>query len=149
MNTYFARPKDIKRDWLIIDAAGVPIGRLASKVANLLRGKHKPLFTPHLDLGDNIVVINAEQIKATGRKEDQKVYHRHTGYPGGIKSINLSDLRKKSPEKIIEYAVKRMLPRGPLGRKMFKKLHVYEGSNHPHSAQQPQAYVVEETAEHV
>jgi len=143
MKTYFARPKDIKRDWYIIDASGLTIGRLATRVADLLRGKHKPLYTPHIDMGDAVVIINAEKILSTGRKEDQKMYHHHTGYPGGIKSINLAGLRLKSPEKILEYAVKRMIPRGPLGRQMFKKLHVYAGAEHPHTAQQPKEFVIE------
>lgn len=144
MKTYFARPKDIKRDWFIIDASGIPIGRLATRVANLLRGKHKPLYTPHIDLGDAVIVINAEKILATGRKENHKIYHRHTGYPGGIKSISLAGLRKKNPGKIIEYAVKRMIPRGPLGRQIFKKLHVYAGTEHPHTAQQPKEFLIED-----
>tara|TARA_R110002110_G_scaffold383245_4_gene594658 strand:+ start:20851 stop:21327 length:477 start_codon:yes stop_codon:yes gene_type:complete len=144
MKTYFARPKDIKRDWFIIDATGIPIGRLATRVADLLRGKHKPLYTPHIDMGDAVVIINAEKIVATGRKENQKIYHHHTGYPGGIKSISLEGLRAKSPEKILEYAVKRMIPRGPLGRQIYKKLHVYAGTEHPHTAQQPKEFLIED-----
>lgn len=143
MKTYFARPKDIKRDWFVIDAKGLPIGRLATRVATLLRGKHKPLYTPHIDMGDAVVIINAAEVHATGKKEQTKFYHHHTGYPGGIKSITLEKLRAKYPERIIEYAVKRMLPKGPLGRQMFKKLHVYAGAEHPHQAQEPKAYAVE------
>jgi large subunit ribosomal protein L13 len=144
MKTYFARPKDIKRDWFIIDASGIPIGRLATRVANLLRGKHKPLYTPHIDMGDAVVIINAEKIASTGRKEQLKIYHHHTGYPGGIKSISLEGLRAKNPERILEYAVKRMIPRGPLGRQIYKKLHVYAGTEHPHTAQQPKEFLIED-----
>lgn len=136
--TYTAKPADIDRRWLLVDAKDIPIGRLATKVASILRGKHKPIFTPHVDTGDVVVIVNAEQIKATGNKENDKMYHSHTGYPGGIKSINLADLRATHPERIIKFAVKRMLPRGPLGREMFKKLHVYAGGEHPHQAQQPE-----------
>lgn len=143
MKTYFARPNDIKRDWLIIDAKGLPIGRLATRVATLLKGKHKPLYTPNMDVGDAVVIINAAEVHATGKKEKTKIYHHHTGYPGGIKSITLEKLRAKFPERILEYAIKRMLPRGPLGRKMYKKLHVYAGAEHPHQAQEPKAYVIE------
>lgn len=144
MKTYFARPDDIKRDWYVIDAKGLPIGRLATRVATLLKGKHKPLYTPNMDVGDAVVVINAKQVHATGKKEKTKVYHHHTGYPGGIKSITLEKLREKHPERIIESAVKRMLPKGPLGRQMYKKLHVYAGTEHPHAAQQPKEYHIED-----
>lgn len=143
MKTYFARPKDIKRDWLVIDAKGLPIGRLATRIATLLKGKHKALYTPNMDVGDSVIVINASEVHATGKKEKTKFYYRHTGYPGGIKSISLEKLRATYPERIIENAVKRMLPRGPLGRKMFKKLYVYPGTEHPHQAQEPKAYPVE------
>lgn len=143
MKTYFARPNDIKREWFFIDASGLTIGRLATVVASLLRGKHKPLYTPHIDMGDAVVIINAEKIVSTGRKEDQKMYYRHTGYPGGIKSISLGDLRKTRPEMILQKAVKNMIPRGPLGRQVYKKLHVYAGPEHPHTAQQPKEFVIE------
>ena len=138
MRTFTAKPEDVKRDWFVIDAKGLPIGRLATKIATYLRGKHKTIYTPHVDTGDHMVIINAAQLGATGNKEQTKIYHRHTGYPGGIKSMRLEELRAKHPERIIEYAVKRMLPRGPLGRQMYKKLHVYAGAEHKHEAQQPQ-----------
>ena len=137
MRTYTAKPSDIKRDWFVIDAKNIPIGRLASQVASILRGKHKTTFTPHMDTGDAVVIINAAQVKATGTKEKSKVYYRHSGYPGGLKSTTLEKLRASHPERIIQLAIKNMLPRGPLGRAMFKKLWVYAGEDHPHEAQQP------------
>ena len=137
MKTYAARPKDIKRDWFVVDAQTMTIGRLASRVAAILRGKHKTLFTPHIDMGDSVVIINAEKVLSTGKKEKTKIYYHHTGYPGGIKSTALEKLRNTHPERIIQLAVKRMLPKGPLGRQMFKKLWVYAGADHPHQAQQP------------
>lgn len=137
MKTYAARPKDIKRDWFIIDAKTMTIGRLASRVASILRGKHKTLFTPHVDTGDAVIVINAAEVQATGKKDKTKIYHHHTGHPGGLKSTSLEKLRLTKPERIIQLAIKRMLPRGPLGRQMFKKLWVYAGADHPHQAQQP------------
>lgn len=142
MKTYTARPGDIQRDWLIVDANDIPIGRLASRIASILRGKHKTTYTPHMDMGDAVVVINAEKVKATGKKEKTKIYYRHTGYPGGIKSTTLEKLRATHPERIIQQAVKNMLPKGPLGRKMFKKLWVYAGTEHPHQAQQPKAFTI-------
>lgn len=144
MRTYSAKPQDIQRDWLLIDAANMPIGRIATRIATFLRGKHKPMYTPHMDTGDSVVVINADKVKATGKKEKTKIYYRHTGYPGGIKSVTLEKLRQTYPERIIEYAVKRMLPKGPLGRQMFKKLHVYAGETHPHQAQDPQKVQIED-----
>lgn len=143
MRTYTAKPQDIKRDWLIIDAKGIAIGRLASRIASLLRGKHKTTFTPHMDMGDVVVVINAAQVHATGKKEKNKKYYRHTGYIGGIKCDSLERLRQTHPERIIQLAVKNMLPKGPLGRKMAKKLWVYGGADHPHQAQQPKEYIIE------
>lgn len=137
MKTYTAKPEDVKRDWFVIDANGLPMGRLASRIAILLRGKHKAIFTPHVDTGDVVIVINAAKVGATGNKENTKIYHRHTGFVGGIKSVVLKTLRATHPERIIELAVKRMLPSGPLGRQMFKKLHVYANAEHPHQAQQP------------
>lgn len=137
MKTFVAKPQDIKRDWFVVDAKTMPIGRLASRIASILRGKHKTIFTPHEDTGDVVVVINASLVQSTGKKEKTKMYHWHTGYPGGIKSASLEKMRAKNPEKVIELAVKRMLPKGPLGRKMFKKLWVYAGNEHPHAAQQP------------
>jgi len=142
MKTFTPRPQDIKRDWLVIDAQHYTIGRLASQIASYLRGKHKTTFSPHVDMGDAVVVINAAQVQSTGRKEENKIYHRHTGYIGGIKSITLGKLRQKNPEKIIQLAVKNMLPKGPLGRQMFKKLWVYAGAEHPHQAQQPRDVTV-------
>ena len=139
MKTYSAKPQDIRREWLLVDATDKTLGRLATEVAHRLRGKHKPTFTPHMDTGDHIVVVNAEKIKVTGRKMEQKVYHHHTGYIGNLKSIPLEDLLEKHPERVIEKAVKGMLPKNKLGRAMYKKLHVYAGSEHPHAAQQPAA----------
>lgn len=137
MKTFSAKAHEIKRDWYMVDAEGVPLGRLASEIAKRLRGKHKAEFTPHADTGDYIIVINAEKVKATGNKENDKMYYRHTGYPGGIKSESLKKLRQRFPARIIEIAVKGMLPKGPLGRKMFGKLKVYAGTQHHHEAQQP------------
>lgn len=139
MKTFSAKPQEVRREWFIIDASDKVLGRLATEVALRLRGKHKPEFTPHVDTGDHIVVINAEKIALTGNKEEDKVYYRHTGFPGGIKDINVRKLREHAPERIIENAVKGMLPKNPLGRAMFKKLHVYAGSEHTHQAQQPQS----------
>jgi large subunit ribosomal protein L13 len=138
MKTYTARPADIKRDWFLIDASGKTLGRLATEVARRLRGKHKPQFTPHVDTGDYIVVINAKDVRVTGRKASQKMYHRHSGYPGGLTSVNFATLRRANPVRIIETAVKGMLPKGPLGRQMFRKLRVYADGKHQHTAQQPQ-----------
>ena len=138
MKTISAKPETVKRDWYIVDAAGKTLGRLAAELAHRLRGKHKPEFTPHVDTGDYIVVINAAQIQVTGRKQTDKMYYSHTGFPGGLKSISFEKLIDKAPERTIETAVKGMLPRGPLGRAMFKKLKVYPGAEHPHAAQQPQ-----------
>jgi len=138
MKTLSAKPESVKRDWYVVDAADKTLGRLSSEIASRLRGKHKPEFTPHVDTGDNIVVINAEKITVTGRKAKDKIYHRHTGYIGGLKSISFEKLIDKAPERVIQTAVKGMLPRGPLGREMFRKLKVYAGEQHPHTAQQPQ-----------
>jgi len=138
MKTISAKSETVQRDWYIIDAEGKTLGRMASEIAHRLRGKHKPEFTPHVDTGDYIVVINAAKVQVTGRKATDKIYHRHTGYPGGLKSASFEKLIAKSPESPIQKAVKGMLPRGPLGRAMFKKLKVYGGSEHPHAAQQPQ-----------
>ncbi len=137
MKTHSTRPSEVEHDWFVVDASQYTLGRMASTLAHRLRGKHKPQFTPHVDTGDYIVVINAEQVKVTGRKEEDKIYYRHTGYPGGIKSRTLKEMREKSPEQIIEKAVKGMLPRGPLGRAVARKLKVYAGPDHPHGAQQP------------
>jgi len=138
MKTYSAKPETVKRDWYVIDASGKTLGRMAAEIASRLRGKHKPEFTPHVDTGDYIVVINAEKVAVTGKKAKDKMYHHHTGYIGGLKSISFEKLIDKAPERTIQTAVKGMLPKGPLGRAMFKKLKVYAGESHPHSAQQPQ-----------
>ncbi len=139
MKTFSAKASEVNRDWYVVDAADKTLGRLASEIAHRLRGKHKPEYTPHVDTGDYIVVINAEKVRVTGKKASDKVYHHHTGYPGGLKSITFEKLIDKAPERVIQGAVKGMLPRNPLGRAMFKKLKVYAGSEHPHAAQQPQA----------
>lgn len=139
MRTWTVRPGDIERKWYIVDAEGAVLGRLATEIARVLRGKHRPQYTPHADCGDHVIVINAEKVRVTGRKEDNKVYYRHTGWVGGLKSIVLKDQRERHPERIIEAAVKGMMPKNPLGRSMFKKLKVYAGTEHPHAAQQPEA----------
>jgi large subunit ribosomal protein L13 len=139
MPTFSARAETVERDWYVVDATNVPLGRLASNIATRLRGKHKPVYTPHVDTGDYIVVVNAEKVGVTGAKRSDKMYHRHSGYPGGLKSISLGSLLDSKPERAIEYAVKGMLPKGPLGRAMFKKLKVYAGPNHRHTAQQPKS----------
>lgn len=138
MKTFTAKPAEIKRDWYIIDATGKTLGRLATEIARRLRGKHKPEYTPHVDTGDYIVVINAKKVRVSGNKAQDKVYYHHTGYPGGIKSITFEKQIAKKPEKVIETAVKGMLPKGPLGREMYRKLKVYADAQHKHSAQQPQ-----------
>ena len=137
MKTFSAKPAEVKRDWYIIDATGKTLGRLAAEIAKRLRGKHKPEYTPHVDTGDYIVVINAEKVHATGNKMTDKFYHHHTGYPGGIKSVQLKDQLIKHPTRVIEHAVKGMMPKNPLGRAMFRKLKVYAGTEHKHTAQQP------------
>ncbi|MDY7218301.1 50S ribosomal protein L13 [Denitrificimonas sp. JX-1] len=138
MKTFTAKNETVQRDWYIVDAAGQTLGRLATEIASRLRGKHKPEYTPHVDTGDYIVVINAEQVRVTGKKTSDKKYYSHTGFPGGIKEITFEKLIDKAPERVLEAAVKGMLPRNPLGRDMYRKLKVYAGSNHPHAAQQPQ-----------
>ena len=138
MKTYSAKGGEVAQDWFVVDATDKTLGRLASEIAHRLRGKHKPEFTPHVDTGDYIVVINAEKVKVTGSKRTDKMYHRHTGYPGGLKSVSFEKLIEKAPERVLEGAVKGMLPRNPLGRAMFRKLKVYAGDAHPHAAQQPQ-----------
>ncbi len=137
MKTFSAKPAEVSRDWYLVDAEGQTLGRLATEVARRLRGKHKPVFTPHVDTGDYIVVINASKVRVTGNKLKDKVYHHHTGYIGNLKSISLEKLLKKAPERVIEKAVKGMLPKNSLGRKMLGKLKVYAGSEHNHAAQQP------------
>lgn len=137
MKTYTATPDTIKRDWFVVDASDKVLGRLATEVARRLRGKHKAQYTPHMDTGDYIVIVNAEKVRVTGNKTTDKVYYSHSQYPGGLKSITFDKLQAKSPETIIERAVKGMLPKGPLGREMFRKLKVYSGPDHNHTAQQP------------
>ena len=137
MKTFSAKPNDVTRDWFVVDAADKTLGRLASEIAHRLRGKHKPEYTPHVDTGDYIVVVNAEKIRVTGKKTTDKMYHHHTGYPGGLKSMSFEKLIDKAPERVIQSAVKGMLPKNPLGRAMFKKLKGYAGAEHPHTAQQP------------
>ncbi|MFO7306547.1 MAG: 50S ribosomal protein L13 [Gammaproteobacteria bacterium] len=137
MRTVFANEATVRRDWYVVDATGKTLGRLASQIAMRLRGKHKACFTPHADTGDYIIVVNASKVRVTGRKLTDKIYYRHTGYIGNLKSTSLEKLLKERPERVIEYAVKGMLPKNPLGRKMFKKLRVFAGAEHPHAAQQP------------
>ena len=138
MKTFVAKPAEVEKKWVLIDAKGLVVGRLASLVAMRLRGKHLPIFTPHVDCGDNVIIINADKVVLTGRKRDQKVYYHHTGYPGGIKERTAKFiLEGRFPERIVEKAVERMLPRGPLGRKQLGNLRVYKGSEHPHTAQTP------------
>ena len=138
MKTFMASPATIDRKWYVVDATDMTLGRLASEVAKVLRGKNKPIFTPHIDCGDNVIVINAEKIKVTGKKMDQKVYYHHSDYVGGLKEATLREKLAKEPEQGIELAVKGMLPKGPLGRQMFTKLHVYAGPEHKHEAQKPE-----------
>ena len=137
MKTFVAKPETVKRDWYVVDAEGKTLGRLASEIASRLRGKHKAEYTPHVDTGDYIIVVNAEKVAVTGNKAQDKMYYSHTGFPGGIKSISFEKLIAKKPEMVIQKAVKGMLPRGPLGRAMFRKLKVYAGAEHNHNAQQP------------
>ena len=139
MKTVFENSQTVRRDWFVVDASGKTLGRLASAIAMRLRGKHKPAYTPHVDCGDNIIVVNAEKVAVTGDKLRDKMYYHHTGAIGGIKSIALGKLLKEHPERALEFAIKGMLPKGPLGRRMYKKLHVFGGTEHPHQAQQPKA----------
>ncbi|MCP5425880.1 MAG: 50S ribosomal protein L13 [Gammaproteobacteria bacterium] len=139
MKTYSAKPAEVKRDWYLVDATDKTLGRLACEIARRLRGKHKPEYTPHVDTGDYIIVVNAEKVKVTGNKLSDKVYYRHTGYIGNLKSITLGKLLEQKPERVLEEAVKGMLPKNPLGRSMFRKLKVFAGPQHKHSAQQPQS----------
>jgi large subunit ribosomal protein L13 len=139
MKTFSAKSHEVERGWYIVDATGKVLGRVASEIARRLRGKHKPEFTPHVDTGDYIVVVNAEKLRVTGNKTKDKLYHRHTGYPGGIYQTSFEKLQQKHPERVLRLAVKGMLPKGPLGYAMIKKMKVYAGGEHPHSAQQPKA----------
>lgn len=142
MKTTMAKANEVDRKWYVIDAEGKVLGRLATEVANILRGKNKPIYTPHVDTGDYVIVINAEKVKLTGSKWDDKIHAYHTGYPGGRREVAYKEIREKHPERVIEYAVKGMLPKSRLGRSMFTKLKVYAGSEHPHAAQQPENYEV-------
>ena len=137
MRTYQPSAKDIEREWFVVDAEDEILGRLATRIAEVLRGKHKPTFTPHLDMGDHVIVVNADKVKLSGQKELEKVYHRHSGYPGGLKSVPFMQLRDDTPERIVERAVKGMLPKSRLGQQMITKLKIYTGPEHPHQAQQP------------
>jgi large subunit ribosomal protein L13 len=137
MKTYSARPQDVTRDWYVVDASDKVLGRLASAIAHRLRGKHKPIYTPHIDTGDFIVVTNVEKLKVTGNKAEDKLYHRHSGYPGGVRTVSFAKLQQRFPGRVLEKAVKGMLPKGPLGYAMLKKLKCYAGPAHPHAAQQP------------
>ena len=138
MKSFMANPDTVERKWYVVDAEGATLGRLASQVASVLRGKNKPIFTPHIDCGDYVIVVNADKIKVTGKKLQQKIYYRHSEYVGGMKETTLKEMLAKKPEKVVELAVKGMLPKGPLGREMYTKLHVYAGPEHPHAAQKPE-----------
>ena len=140
MKSYIAKPAEVERKWYVIDAEDKTLGKIASEVASILRGKKKPIYTPHVDTGDYVIVINAEKVRVTGKKEEQKIYKSHSGYPGGLKETTLRELRAKKPEEIIRHAVKGMMPKGKLGRQMFKKLKVYAGPEHPHTAQNPEEW---------
>ena len=139
MKTYMPNPKEVERKWYVVDAEGQTLGRLCSEIAKVLRGKNKPIFTPHEDCGDFVIVVNAEKIKVTGKKLDEKIYYHHSDYVGGMKETTLKDMLKRHPERVIEIGVKGMLPKGPLGREMYKKLFVYAGPEHKHAAQKPEA----------
>ncbi|MCI8400750.1 MAG: 50S ribosomal protein L13 [Lachnospiraceae bacterium] len=138
MKTFMASPATIERKWYVVDATGHTLGRLSSEVAKVLRGKNKAIFTPHIDTGDYVIIINADKVKVTGRKLEQKIYYSHSDYVGGMKEVTLKEMMAKKPEKVVELAVKGMLPKGPLGRSMLTKLHVYAGAEHPHAAQKPE-----------
>ena len=138
MKTFMASPATIERKWYVVDATDMTLGRLASEVAKVLRGKNKPIFTPHMDTGDYVIIVNTAKVKVTGKKLDQKIYYRHSGYVGGMKETTLREMMAKKPERVIELAVKGMLPKGPLGRQMYRKLHVYAGPEHEHAAQKPE-----------
>jgi large subunit ribosomal protein L13 len=142
MKTVFANAATVRRDWYVVDATDKTLGRLASEVAFRLRGKHKPVYTPHFDAGDHIVIVNAEKIRVTGRKLGDKLYHHHTGYMGGLKTTTLEKLLAEHPERVLQFAIKGMLPKNPLGRQMFRKLHIFAGPKHPHAAQQPKALAI-------
>ncbi len=142
MKSYMANPDTIQRNWYVVDATGHTLGRLSSEIAKVLRGKHKPIYTPHIDTGDHVIIINADKIEVTGKKMEQKTYYNHSGYVGGLKETKLSEMMTKKPTEVIMLSVKGMLPKGPLGRKMLKKLHVFAGAEHPHAAQNPEVLEV-------
>lgn len=142
MNTFMANPDKLDRKWYVVDATGCTLGRLSSEVASVLRGKNKTCFTPHVDCGDYVIVVNADKVKVSGKKLDQKIYYHHSDYVGGMKETTLKELLAKKPERVIEFAVKGMLPKGPLGRKMYTKLHVYAGPEHNHAAQKPEVMTI-------
>jgi large subunit ribosomal protein L13 len=142
VRTYTTKPEDIKREWFVIDATGMTLGRLATQIAAVLKGKHKPIYSPHMDTGDFVVVVNAHKVRVTGRKLDQKIYYRHSGYPGGLKEISLRDQLDRHPDRVIRFAVRGMLPKNRLGRQMIKKLKVYATPGHPHEAQQPRPMTI-------
>ncbi len=146
MKSYMASPSTIERKWYVVDATGHTLGRLASEVASILRGKNKPIYTPHIDTGDYVIIVNADKIKVTGRKLDQKIYYNHSDYVGGMKETTLKDMLAKKPEYVLNHAVKGMLPKGPLGRQMMKKLHVYAGPEHEQQAQKPEVLEIKERA---
>jgi large subunit ribosomal protein L13 len=142
VRTYTTKPEDIKREWFVIDATGMTLGRLATQIATVLKGKHKPIYSPHMDTGDFVIVVNAHKVRVTGRKLDQKIYYRHSGYPGGLKEISLRDQLDRHPDRVIRLAVRGMLPKNRLGRQMIKKLKVYATPGHPHEAQQPKPFAM-------
>ena len=142
MRTYTTKPEDIKREWFVIDATGMTLGRLSTQIAAVLKGKHKPIYSPHMDTGDFVIVVNAHKVHVTGRKLDQKFYYRHSGYPGGLKEISLRDQLDRHPDRVIRFAVRGMLPKNCLGRQMIKKLKIYATPGHPHEAQQPKPFVI-------
>lgn len=144
MKTYVTKLDEVKREWFVVDATGKTLGRLATEIARILRGKHKPIYSPMIDVGDYVIVVNAEKVRVTGRKLTEKFYYRHSGYPGGFKQISLRDMLARHPTRVVEYAVRGMLPKSALGRRMFKKLKVYAGPDHPHQAQNPKPLEVGE-----
>ncbi len=144
MKTYSAKPSDVERKWYVVDADGLTLGRMSTRIATILRGKHKPIYTPHVDTGDYVIVINAEKVYTTGNRMDNKMYHHHSRYPGGLKSLTLREMLQRNPEKVTRDAVRRMLPKGALGRQMLKKLKIYPGPEHPHKAQNPETLNLKE-----
>lgn len=144
MKTYSAKPSDVEREWFVVDADGKTLGRMATQIATILRGKHKPIYTPHIDTGDYVIVINAEKVYTTGNRMETKMYHHHSGYPGGLKSFTLKEMLQRQPERVTRDAVRRMLPKGALGAQMLKKLKIYPGPDHPHEAQDPKPLEIKE-----